>query len=476
MTKRERFLGVMVGLLMLMGGFVYGARAVMQNINAKRAQLAVLEGEVREKQRTVRLSHLAADRMRLYERRALPADVQKARSLYQTWLLRSVTDVGFDEPNVTVVSSTSTRDLYHQLGFTLSGRGDLKQLVEFLHAFYAADYLHRIRRLHIKPVSGTKKLEVAMSIESLSLPTALHVDTLSEFESGRLAFGDLDNYLQTILYRNFTGPPNRPPQLDTLADRTATTNSTLSFTVTAKDPDPLDRLRFSMEGDLPEARFDPRSGEFRWQPQSPGQYEVAFSVTDDGWPPKSHSRQMRITVTNPPPAAPPPPAVVRKPSFEQAQFAFVTAITESGGRRQAWINVRTEARLLKLHEGDEFQIGEVPVTIVQINDRSVEMEAAVLEKQFDVALGQSLAQGSGTAPQSNGLAAPASGSAAPAGSAAASGSAPASGSAAATRPPAALGRPAPPSSGSAQSGGSSAPTGGRPAPTSGRTFQRGGRR
>ncbi len=402
MTKREKLLGAMVGLLLLVAGLLYGAQGILRSLDARRVRLNALESELQEKRQIVRLSQLAADRMQLYERRALPADVQKARSLYQTWLLDAVTEIGFDEPNVNVIASTASRELYHQLGFTLSGRGDLKQLVRFLHAFYAADYLHRIRRLHINPVSRSRQLDVAVAIEALSLPAAIHEDGLSEFDSGRLTFGEPQNYLTTILHRNMLGAANRPPRLASLSDRTATTGSSVSFTLSAEDPDPWDTLEFSMEGDLPGARLDPRSGQFSWRPQTPGRYEVEFAVTDDGWPPRSDRRAMRITV-EPPPAdpPPPPPPVARPPSFEQAQFAFVTAITESEGRRQAWINLRTEAQTLKLHEGEAFQVGDVPVTIRQINHRSVEMEAPDLEKQFQVPLGHSLAQAAGTAPPSN---------------------------------------------------------------------------
>ncbi len=402
MTKREKLLGALVGLLLLLAGVLYGAQGVVRSIDMRRASLRALESELQEKRQIVRLSQLAADRMQLYERRALPADVQKARSLYQTWLLEAVTEIGFDEPNVNVVASTTSRELYHQLGFTLSGRGDLKQVVQFLHTFYEADYLHRIRRLHVKPVSRSRQLDVAVAIEALSLPTALHEDQLSDFASGRLAFGDMQDYMTTILHRNMLGAANRPPRLASLSDRTATVGSTISFTLSAEESDPWDTLEFGLEGDLPGARLDRRSGQFSWRPQTPGRYEVDFVVTDDGWPPLSHRRSMRITV-EPPPAAPPPPPppVARPPSFEEAQFAFVTAITESGGRRQAWINLRTEAKTLKLHEGEEFQVGEIPVTIRQINQRSVEMEAPDLEKQFQVPLGQSLAQATGTAPPMN---------------------------------------------------------------------------
>ncbi|MCH5373908.1 MAG: cadherin repeat domain-containing protein [Planctomycetes bacterium] len=400
MTQRERLLVAVVGVLILLGGTMYGFRYITKNISAKRSQIASLENQIQDKQLTLQVSRLAADRMRLYERRSLPADVEKARSLYQTWLLKSVTGVGFDEPDVNVVSSqSSNRNLYHQLGFTLSGRGDLKQLVEFLHAFYQADYMHRIRRLHVKRIQGTKKLDISMAIEALSLPTATHLDGLSEFDSGRLAHGGLEEYLDKILARNLSGPPNHEPMVDSIGETRASTGSTVSIKLRARDPDRLDQLRYAMEAEnLPGAQLDSRSGEFRWRPDKPGDYQVVFKVTDDGLPPKTQSQRVRITVTDPPPERPREP-VVSKPSFDLARFAYVTAITETSGQREAWINLRTEAKTLRVREGDEFTIGEVPVTVKQIGTATIELEAPVLERRFRVALGRSLAEGSDLAYQ-----------------------------------------------------------------------------
>lgn len=392
MTKREKTLAALVGMLLVLACLFYGFRILSREFNDRSNQLRALEGQVRDKHRAVMFSQPAADRMRLYERRALPANVEKARSLYQTWLLKSVTDVGFQEPNVNVVASASSRDLYHQLGFTVSGRGNIKQLTEFLYSFYSADYLHRIRRLHAKRILGSKNLDVAMAIEALSLPTANHIDRLSNFPSGRLAQGERDDYLQAILARNLSGPPNQEPRIGQIGDRTVHTGDELSFEVAATDPDPLDRLAFDMLApDLDDAQLDPRSGRFRWVPRQPGEYELAVSVSDDGFPPKTQTQTVLVTVTDPPPESPAPPEA--KPSFDLARFAFVTAITNSGGRHQTWISLRTEGKMLRLHEGEQFNVGQVPVTVRQIDDRGVELEAAVLEKRFRVGLGQNLAEG-----------------------------------------------------------------------------------
>ena len=396
MNKREKLLAAIVGSLFLVGGLMYGMSYLSRTIANKDSQALNLERQIDEKQLAVRQSLMAADRLTLYERRSLPPDLELARSLYQTWLLRAVTDVGLREPNVNVVSSQSHRGLYNQLGFTVSGRGDIRQLTKLLYTFYEADYLHRIRRLHVKRIQGSRQLDIAMSIDAVSLPTATHLDRLSEYESGRLAYGDLEKYDEIILGRNLKGPANNPPAIEAIGDQRVNANSSLSLTVRGRDPDRDDQLHYSMDADgISGAEFDRRSGQFQWQPTKPGDYQVTFHVSDDGFPPKSSSQRVKISVTDPPPVAAPeaPASVVSKPSFALAKFAFVTAITEVNGRRQTWINLRAEGTTLKLFEGEEFQVGQVPVVVRQIENGSVELETDVLERRFRVKLGQSLADG-----------------------------------------------------------------------------------
>ena len=77
-------------------------------------------------------------------------------------------------------------------------------------------------------------------------------------------------------------PPNRPPVLLEIGDRTVTEHSEVSFVVSASD-DLEDALTYSASG-MPEgASFDETTGLFRWTPserQGPGAYQVTFGVTD----------------------------------------------------------------------------------------------------------------------------------------------------------------------------------------------------
>ena len=395
MSKRERILALIVGSSLLLAAGFFAITRLNDSIRTRRAQIANLEKGIRDKNRSVRLSIAPSDRLQDYQRRALPADLELARSLYQTWLLNLVKEAGFEDTQVNVMPARSEKGIYEILGFTVSGRANLPKLVSFLHQFYSADLLHRVRRLHVKRVPNTRQLDLALAIDAVSMTTSDNVDKLNDQQLEYLAHGDRDAYLVAILERNLFGPANKPPAIERIGEQSRYVGDQVAFTVKATDPDKLDRLTYRLEDNGPDgAKIDPRSGAFQWTASKPGTYEFVVAVTDDGYPPKTAQQTVTIRVgERPPESAPPPPPVAAKPSFGLAQFAFVTAIIETDGRRQAWISLRTEGKVLRLFEGDEFQVGEVTVKIARISDRTVELDAPVLEKRLLVSLGQNLAQG-----------------------------------------------------------------------------------
>jgi hypothetical protein len=270
----------------------------------------------------------------------------------------------------------------------------MPKLVSFLHRFYSADLLHRVRRLHAKRVPGTKQLDLAVAIDAVSLPTADSTDKLNDQAARKLVYGDLTAYLGTILQRNLSGPANKEPNIELPTELTKYAGDVVAFTVKSQDPDKLDRVSYAIEGKgLANAKIDAKSGAFEWPAGEIGEYEIVVAATDDGYPPKIARQTVKIRIAEKPPESAPPPPAVPKPSFDLAKFAFVTAITEADGKRQAWVSLRAEGKLLKLFEGDEFQIGEVTVKITRIAEKTIELDAAVLEKRLLVTLGQNVAEG-----------------------------------------------------------------------------------
>ncbi|MBC8876804.1 MAG: hypothetical protein H8E44_45835 [Planctomycetes bacterium] len=392
MNKNEKILASIVVSLFLLIVIGLTASKVNKAFRTKRETVNRLEKDIRDKKQFDQFTQEHRDRMEVYKSRSLPSDPETARSLYQAWLMdRAVDEVGFADPKLKADSDRTSSEVYERLRFTITAKGDLQQMVEFLYKFYSVDYLHRVSRLVVKRTPGTKQLDLTFTVDALSLPTAIN-EGLSEEPSNRLAHEDSDAYRDAIVYRNLFGPPNNEPTLDSIDEIVGYKGRTVEFTVAGRDPDKLDKLIYRIEGDgLPDDCLDEDSGRFAWDPEKLGTVEVKITATDTGWPPKSVSQTATINVAEAPPE---PEEEERVLDFASAKFAYVTGITDVDGRKQTFIHLRTEDKMLKLNEGDEFDIGEVTVTVKRISNKTVELEAGDLEKRLLVSLGQNLAEGS----------------------------------------------------------------------------------
>jgi hypothetical protein len=92
-------------------------------------------------------------------------------------------------------------------------------------------------------------------------------------------------------------PTNHAPVLDTIGPKTVEENSLLEFTITASDPDG-DALTYSASSLPAGADFDPATQTFSWIPDynDTGNYDVLFTVADNGSPLQSDSETVTITV------------------------------------------------------------------------------------------------------------------------------------------------------------------------------------
>jgi hypothetical protein len=94
---------------------------------------------------------------------------------------------------------------------------------------------------------------------------------------------------------------NSPPALALIPDATVREGALLTFAAQASDRDiPANRLRFSLTPDAPQgATVDPLTGVFSWRPrefQGPSSNRFRLTVTDDGAPPLSATREFAVVV------------------------------------------------------------------------------------------------------------------------------------------------------------------------------------
>ncbi len=375
MTPRERILALSVGALVaLMGGF-YVLRQVQAGFQQRDAALQRLDDEKRQKERQVRLGQIALQRMNRYQEQSLPPNPHQARQLYTDWLLRKVTEVGFDEPKVNPITSTlrSRTDAFTGHAFSVSGAGSLEMLTRLMYEFYRVDYLHRIKSLQVTP-RDAKTIAFAMTVDALSLPDAQEREALHNLPAQRLTEKEVAAYVDAICGRNMFGPPNNPPQLR-VSSVTGAVNREVTIAPSASDPDKDDRLTYAWESaDLRGARFDPQTGRLSWTPTAPGEYVVTMIVSDNGVPARSARQDVKITVANPPPQPVYVAPVEKKPPYQQVQFTYINGITEVDGERQVWMIDRRTGSSYWLKEGERFAIGEFQAQVKHIGPTDVEFE------------------------------------------------------------------------------------------------------
>ncbi len=375
MNQRERMLMIVV---IALGGvaILFGAQMAYSTvtgwIQSGKGRITRLRDQLAEKQRIVRQTEAAKRKIADWKARSLP-EPNRARSLYRAWLHDRTEAAGLKGTDVTAAADKSERGLYTALSFTVTGTGNLQQIVDLLYDFYAVDHLHRISRLKIEPTKEQKQFSLTMTVEALSMAGAADADELANRPGQRLEMPKREDYLTAILDRNLFGAPNQAPQLSGLGNERASTGVEFTATAQVTDADKIDKHTFKLEkSDARDAYLDASSGALRWTPRRAGTYEFTISVTDDGIPAKMATDKLVVTVTDAPPPPPPP----RTLAFDEAKFTVLAAVIDNSGNKEIWLHVRPRDKgaVLKLGVGDTFEVGSVKGTVKSIASSSFVFE------------------------------------------------------------------------------------------------------
>ncbi|HUY93348.1 MAG TPA: hypothetical protein VMV10_31770 [Pirellulales bacterium] len=225
MQQRERLLLKITSVVALIAAAQFGLMFVQGAFEERQTRVDALEQELADKDAIIARGKRAQRRLKEWERRSLPADLDQARSLYQNWLANAVERLRFDKAEVTSGPAMPRLNFYNRLPFTVRGTGSLDQVASLLYEFYKADHLHQIQRLQLTPVStgfgrpspfatvgagfdprGPLQFDLSLTIEALVLPGADRRDQLNDAVSERLAWKELDEYRIPITQRNLFAP------------------------------------------------------------------------------------------------------------------------------------------------------------------------------------------------------------------------------------------------------------------------------
>jgi hypothetical protein len=369
MTQRERTLALAVGGLLVFLAIYWGFNKYRGAIQTRENQIASLESKQLDLLKKQFDGARADGQMGEYFVRSLPGNVERARSEYSKWLLEMVQTNNLKNANVDPSTSLPVGDLYDKHSFNVTGEGDLDDILELLHSFYAKDYLHRIRSLDLKPIRDGG-FDLSLTADAVGLKSAPLDEIQPESNSWRVD-SDVAQYRDTILNRNLFEPTNQPPKFTGRDSVEAIVGKSTPVPLTFKDPEGHKVSYELIEAPDDIVSLDERSGTLKITSDDKGEFKIRVLAVDSGYPHRKVEQSLVINVVDPPP---PPKPTPPKPKFDDASQTVLTGLVQGRDNWTAWMNVRTRGKTLKLRVEDKFEIGSVNGKVTEITAKFVEIE------------------------------------------------------------------------------------------------------
>ncbi|MEL7336176.1 MAG: hypothetical protein AAFN70_08260, partial [Planctomycetota bacterium] len=349
MNQREKILAILVAVVVLAFVGQYAWSQYSEALKYRTNQITNLDRQLKEAEIKRELGLLATVKWDDFRVRSLPSEKQAARVTYTAWLIEWAGKRRF---NVDFSNSIpAPGGLYTQYAFTVNGESKMETVVEMLHDFQQTDYLHRIAQLSLNRAAqvdargrsrggNEQRMRVTMTIHALALTDAVP-ETLPQPQSSPLIAADVDAYRLPIMNRNFFHPPNKGPKVEGLTRVEAIMGKDYTYAPQLSDPDG-DTVRLELVGDVPEGvRVDKSSNKIRVRRDSESEVNIAYRVTDDGWPAISQERQVLVRFVPPPPAPTPPTA---PKGFDHATQTKITGLLYGNKGWTAILRILTQGK------------------------------------------------------------------------------------------------------------------------------------
>jgi hypothetical protein len=213
MNKREQILAVGVGAVVALYGSYYFYGKYAKALHARQADVESAQTKLDDANHRLRQGHNAVKQMEAWQQRALPANYDKALSLYKAWLLAKAKDSGLVVSDITLLPTANNNAAYKAIGYQVVANGSLSSVVSMLYEFYRSPQLHQISRLQISRPAGAALLTVSLDVEALSMKGAVATDKLPEGDAKRLKLASADQYKKSLAERDIVTAysPPRPP-------------------------------------------------------------------------------------------------------------------------------------------------------------------------------------------------------------------------------------------------------------------------
>jgi hypothetical protein len=386
LSQREKLLAAGVALVVVLFAGNYFWSSIRNGFDAKEGIIAQLQKEKEDKGLQIIAGTIAKAKLNRMLPRSLPSNEERAQAEYMAWLIEIAEEVGLIDPQPRVLGSVPEGDLYQSMKFQLSGSGTIEHATKLLYAFQSKDYLHRVLRFDMRPITNGKvpdRMTIVLDCEALSLKAAKPNQPAPGNDSPRVN-KPLDEYQAAIGGRNIFAPTNQPPQLAVSRKVDATVGIRMDVGIEAQDVDPGQTVTYAIEGEAPEGmQIDPNTGKLTWTSTDLGEFKVAVRASDSGIPSRSSVQMVSIRVAEPPTPAKEPP------KFDVASQAYLTALISDTRGPAAWVRSKTEGKTLQLRKGDDLKLGNVVGKVIDVRPDFLELETE--GKRWTVGLDESIA-------------------------------------------------------------------------------------
>jgi hypothetical protein len=394
LTDREKKLAMIVGALAPIVIVALAFFWFLDKYQGNQTQITQLESTVETEENKTRLGLQANTRKAYYRSVSLPSRKDNARSTYMAWLKNLVrNDIQMEYRDISPGDNGAIQENGQTIGsiitFSLKPEGTYEQVLQFLEEFYAADHLHRIKSLTIKPVLTKARDSKTVLSGRLKLNIEIEVLALKEadpkFENFPRFYRALKqenaDYQASILGRNIFGPANNTPILEVTQRPSYLPNQEISLTLRATDADKNNVLGF----EIVESKCDiegitlgeqPGTAKMRSIPvtipaqEKDGTYKVVARVFDNGLPSKSSEKSFNVVVKTPKVTPPAPP----KPDYEFAKVTFIAGhLRNADGIWEVIINSPTkpDTKAVTMRAGDVMDLDKKKWTLEKVDETSV---------------------------------------------------------------------------------------------------------
>lgn len=200
--RRKLLLPILLGVIavVFVGDKMYQG-LYAQPLREKRIRQQALSDELHQTKIDIKLAEQKLPQLDAFQSRSLPYEIELAISGYRGWLFGVIEEVGLKRTSVDSGQPIRVGKIYDRLTFSVRGSGSLEQVTQFMHRFYSAGHLHKIRSVTFNP-TATGRIDLSLAIEALALTTATSKDSLTSDLSTRLASSDEADY-EIVSRRNF---------------------------------------------------------------------------------------------------------------------------------------------------------------------------------------------------------------------------------------------------------------------------------